>query len=115
MDVSVTVHATGTAFGVQNENAVIELVSHDVLIRCLPKDLPEFIVVDVTEMHVDDTLHVRDLKPIEGVEFLDDPDQSIVSCVRAGVEEAAAPVAEAEGAVAGEAAPEAVGAGTEKS
>jgi len=43
-------------------------------------------VVDVSDMHVDDTLHISDLKAIEGVEFLDDPDQPVVSCGRAVVE-----------------------------
>ncbi|MEZ5275587.1 MAG: 50S ribosomal protein L25 [Opitutaceae bacterium] len=93
MDVSVTVHTTGTAFGVKNEGGVIELVAHDVLIRCLPANLPEFVVVDVTDMHVDDTIHISDLKPIDGVEFLDDPTQPVVSCGKAVAEEVAVPVA----------------------
>jgi large subunit ribosomal protein L25 len=95
MDVNVTVHTTGTAEGVKNENGVVELVSHELLIRCLPRNLPEFITVDVTEMHVDDTLHISDLKPINGVEFLDDPDQPVVSCGRA-VEEVVEPEPEVE-------------------
>jgi large subunit ribosomal protein L25 len=47
-------------------------VSHlltELEISCLPKDLPEYIEVDVGRMQLDDMLHVRDLKLPEGVEI----------------------------------------------
>lgn len=87
MDVTVNVHAVGTAFGVLNEGGVMDLSSHEVRIRCLPKDLPEFIEVDVEDLHLNQTLHVRELAAIEGVEFLDDGDRPIVSCVHAAAAE----------------------------
>jgi large subunit ribosomal protein L25 len=101
MDVSVNVHAIGSAYGVRNEGGVTEIVSHELHIRCLPGNLPEYIEVDVTDMHVNETLHVSELAPIEGVEFLDDPDQPVITCVHAAVaEEEPEKVEEAEGAVA---------------
>lgn len=50
------------------------LVSHDLteaLIECLPKDLPEFIEVDISGMEIGDALHLSDLKVPEGVTLLD--------------------------------------------
>jgi large subunit ribosomal protein L25 len=50
------------------------LVSHDqteVEIECLPKDLPEFIEVDISGMEVGDTLHLSDLNVPEGVTLLE--------------------------------------------
>jgi large subunit ribosomal protein L25 len=94
MEVSVTVHAIGDAFGVRNEHGVLEVASHDVSVRCLPRNLPEFVDVDVTELHVNQTIHVRELQPIEGVIFTDDGDRPVVSCVLGIVEEEVVPTAE---------------------
>ena len=43
---------------------------NDVEIDCLPKDLPEFIPVDVSAMELNDTLHLSDLKLSAGVELV---------------------------------------------
>ncbi|MDD3181135.1 MAG: 50S ribosomal protein L25 [Opitutaceae bacterium] len=112
MVINVTVHLTGESTGVKNENGVLEIGSHQVRIRCLPKDLPPFIEVDVTELSVGKTIHLGDLKPITGVEFLGSKDQPVVSCVEPVAEvvveaAAAAPVA---GAVPAEGAAPAAGA-----
>lgn len=93
MSMSIHVHITGESVGVKNENGVIEMQLHEVNLRCLPKDLPEFIEVDVTELHAGEAVHIRDLKPIPGVTFTDDEDVVIVACtVPAAEEEEAAPV-----------------------
>ncbi len=47
-------------------------VSHqmvEVEVSCLPKDLPEFLEIDMAEMEVGDTLHLSDVKVPEGVQF----------------------------------------------
>jgi large subunit ribosomal protein L25 len=97
MELDVTVHMTGHSFGVLNEAGVLDAASHDLTIRCLPGNLPEFILVDVTNLHVGQTIHVRDLKPIEGVTFVDDGDLPVISCVMGIVEEEVVPEVEAEG------------------
>lgn len=96
MVVSVTVHAVGESFGVLNEAGVLDVSSHDITIRCLPRHLPEFIEIDVTDLHVGQTIHVRELQPIEGVTFTDDGDRPVVSCVMGTLEEEVAPEAEVE-------------------
>lgn len=49
------------------------VVSHllvDVEIGCLPKDLPEYIEVDMSQMDIGDSLHLSDIKPPEGVTMM---------------------------------------------
>jgi large subunit ribosomal protein L25 len=82
MEINVPVHMSGESTGVKNEAGVLEVASHTLRIRCLPKDLPAFIDVDVTELHVGQTIHISELKPVAGVVFLGDKTQPVVSCVQ---------------------------------
>lgn len=103
-EIRVPVHLTGESFGVKNQSGVLETNAHTLRIRVLPKDLPEAISVDVTELKVGETIKVGSLKPIAGVDFLDPKGQPVVSCVEPVaeiVQETAAPTAAAaEGAAA---------------
>ena len=55
--------------GVKTEGGAVQHIITEVEVTCLPGDLPEFIVVDVGEMHTDDILHLSDLKLPKGVEL----------------------------------------------
>lgn len=66
--------------GVKNEGGVIDHKLHELEIRCRPSNLPEHIEVIVRELAVGDAIHIEDLAAIEGVEFLGEPAQVIVSC-----------------------------------
>lgn len=90
MIINVAIHVTGEAFGVKTEGGILETASHRLRIRCLPKDLPDFIEVNVTEMKVGETIHVSELKSLAGVEFLDDKNQAVVICVEPPAEEVVA-------------------------
>jgi large subunit ribosomal protein L25 len=101
MIINVTLHVVGEAYGVKTEGGILETASHRLRVRCLPKDLPAFIEVNVAELKVGETIHVSELKPISGVEYLDDPNQAVVICVEPPAEEVAAVAATpAEGAAA---------------
>ena len=108
-EIRVAVRVSGESFGVKNQSGVLEMNTQQLRVRCFPKDLPEAITVDVTELKVGETIKISGLKPIEGVEFLDLKGQPIVSCVEPVAEivqevAAAAPVegaAPAAGAAAG--------------
>ena len=101
MIINVTIHVVGEAYGVKTEGGILETASHRLRIRCMPKDLPDFIEVNVTELKVGETIHVSELKPIPGVEYLDDKNQTVVLCVEPPAEEVAVVVAApVEGAVA---------------
>ena len=67
----------------------------EVEVRCLPKNLPEYIAVDVAELEVGQAIHLSDLQPSEGVELVAlalgaDHDMPVVSVAarRGGAEEA---------------------------
>ena len=104
MVIIVAIHVIGEAYGVKTEGGILETASHRLRIRCLPKDLPDFIEVNVAELKVGEAMHVSELKPIPGVEFLDDKNQTVVLCVEPPAEEAAptpaAAAAPADGAAA---------------
>jgi large subunit ribosomal protein L25 len=105
IEANVTVRTVGEAFGVKNENGILDLTSHQLRVRCFPRDLPEYIEVDVTELKVGQNLHVGQLKEIPGVEFRTSKGQSVVACT-----EAVAEVAASTPAAAAAAAPAAGGA-----
>ncbi|MFH1426688.1 MAG: 50S ribosomal protein L25 [Candidatus Kerfeldbacteria bacterium] len=57
-------------------------------VKCLPKDLPHHIVVDLTSLATfDDDIRVRDLPVLEGVEYLQAPDSTVVSVAEPRSEE----------------------------
>lgn len=83
---SVPIHYLGEdkAKGVKLEGGVLFRQYNEVEIICLPKDLPEYLEVDVTDLDMDEMLHLSDLRVPEGVEIVelaqeDAEDQVIVS------------------------------------
>jgi len=82
------------------------LISHamtDVEISCLPKDLPEFIAVDLAELKVGDIVHLSDLQLPAGVDVPElrlgkEHDSAVVTAYEMKVEVEAAPVAEGDAA-----------------
>jgi large subunit ribosomal protein L25 len=100
MVISVAIQVVGEAYGVKTEGGILETAAHRLRIRCFPKDLPAFIEVNVAELKVGEAIHVAELKPISGVEYLDDKNQTVVLCVEPPAEEVAAVVAPVAGAVA---------------
>jgi large subunit ribosomal protein L25 len=57
-----------TCVGVKSEGGAISITANDLEISCFPKDLPEFLTVDMAALHVGTTLHISDIKLPEGVE-----------------------------------------------
>ncbi len=80
---------------------MLEIATHQLRIRCLPKDLPDYISVDVTDLKVGETIKVGSLKPVAGVEFRDLPGQPVVSITEIEEEAAATPAAGAAAPAAG--------------
>lgn len=57
-----------TAVGLKHGGMVVHQINQ-VQIRCLPKNLPEYIEVDIKDLDVGDSLHISDLPELEGVEY----------------------------------------------
>ena len=89
--VTVQVHLTGEAKGVKAQGGVVEFVHRELMIECLPGDIPQFITVDVTELMVNDGIRVRDLPVNDKWKPVTEPEMLIVHVVEPKVE--AEPVA----------------------
>ena len=76
----VAVILKGTSKGVK-EGGLLEHVMHAIEIECLPKDIPESFVVDITNIGLNESLHVRDLAIPEGVKVLVNEDRTVVTVV----------------------------------
>jgi large subunit ribosomal protein L25 len=99
--IMVPVETTGEAAGVKNSGGVLEHVLFKLKVRALPKDLPEQVVIDVTALELNKTIHIGEIKAPEGVEILGDKNIPVVSVAvpRAEEEPAAAEGAAAAGDV----------------
>jgi len=99
----VRIDLTGVSPAVKDLNAVLVPGLHTLSVECLPADLPDHIVVDVSPLFKPgDGIHVRDITLSDKLRVLDDPDEMVVVATYAKIEEEA-PVA-VEGAVPVEAA-----------
>jgi large subunit ribosomal protein L25 len=63
------------------EGGVLEQVSHQLNIEALPTAIPDAIVVDVSGMEIAATMHLSEIAAPEGVEFLDDLEETIIATV----------------------------------
>ena len=61
------------------EGGVLHHNMRDVHVECLPAALPDHIEVDASALTIGSGIHMKDLGEREGVRFLDDPDQMVVS------------------------------------
>ena len=92
--VDIPVHVTGEAIGVKVEGGFVDLVSREVEVECLPGEIPEFISVDISGLHLHQSIKVEDLAPPPGVEIMSDPNTLIVLIEAPTKEEEAKPAAE---------------------
>jgi large subunit ribosomal protein L25 len=105
----VPLHLLGIPVGVR-EGGVLENPAHEIEVECDPDHLPEKIDVDVSELHANHSIHVRELKIGEKIKVLSSP-ELVVAVVKYMKEEVvAAPVAAAAAPAEGAAAAPAAGA-----
>ena len=79
IEVTVPLHLVGEPIGVKEKQGVLEQTIREIEIRCEPRDIPDSLDLDVSNLDVHDVLHVSDVKVAEGVEILTDPDQVIAT------------------------------------
>ena len=94
MHTTVPVVIFGEASGVKNLGGILEQLLRSIQVECLPKDLPESIVVDVSALEIGDAIHIKDLPLPAGVTALGNPETSVLHITAPTVEEVAAPAAE---------------------
>ncbi len=91
--VSVPVETTGEAAGVKNGGGTLEHILHKLKVRCLPKDLPEQITLDVTALEIGKSIHIADIVPPTGVQILGEKTRTVVAVAAPRAEEEVAAVA----------------------
>ncbi len=104
--VAVPIELVGTAYGVKTEGGLLDFVTREVHVECLPADIPKHIECDVTDLHIGQHVEAKDLQVPERVTLLDDPDRVIVSLSHSRLE--VAPAAEGEAAEGEAAEPEVI-------
>lgn len=107
MDVEVALRLEGEAAGTK-EGGVLQQPLYELQVRAKPRDIPEEITADVSNLGIGDTLAVSDLPASDKYEFLDDPETTVVVVLAPETEE------ETDGDVDFSAEPELVGADEEK-
>ncbi len=105
--VEIPVRLTGSAKGIK-DGGILQQSIHRIRIHCEPDSVPEHVVVDVAELSIGDSVHVKDLK-LEGVKILDNLDSAIVTVVPPPTIKEETPEAAAAAAAEAPAEPEVIG------
>jgi len=92
--VYVPVETTGEAAGVKTGGGTLEHVMHKLKVRCLPKDLPEQITIDVTALEIGKSVHIGEVVAPPGVEIMGEKSRAVVAVAAPRAEEEVAAVAE---------------------
>lgn len=111
--VSVPVRLEGTAKAVVSNGGLVDAAVDSIELRCTPANMPNEIVIDITDMTVDTVIHLADVKLPAGTAATGDPDMLIVTVLTLRQDTPSA--AAAEGGEAGAAPAEAAAAGEESS
>jgi large subunit ribosomal protein L25 len=77
---AVTVELVGESVGAK-EGGVLQQVAREITVEALPMEVPDRIEADVSGLAIGDSLRLADLPTIEGVRFVDDPDETVIATV----------------------------------
>jgi large subunit ribosomal protein L25 len=75
---NVPVEIVGTPIGVK-QGGILEIIEREIEVECLPSDLPEKITIDVTNLAIGQSIHVKDIAAPKGVTILSTPDTVVVA------------------------------------
>lgn len=109
IQVSIPVYCSGEAKGVKQQGGLLEVVAREVQIECLPDEIPESFVIDVTELMMGQSKRASELPMSGSMKLMSQPEAVLAHVVALRAEAEAAPAAEgAEGAAAAPAEPEVI-------
>jgi large subunit ribosomal protein L25 len=86
--VKVGIEVVGSAKGVKTEGGILDFVTREVEIECLPGNIPEHLPIDVSELSIGDALRISQIPSIEGVTVVDDPEKVLVHVTHPTAEKA---------------------------
>jgi len=106
--INIPLHFKGEAVapGVKTQGGIVSHMRSEVEVSCLPRDLPEFIEVDISGLSLNESIHLSQLKVPETVQLLDlaKGDAAVVAIHSPRAEEPEPVAAAAEGAAPADAA-----------
>ena len=108
--VKVEIDVVGIAAGVKNDGGILDFVTREVEVECLPTQIPDKLSLDVSALLIGQHLEAKDLTLPDGVVLIEEPNRVIVSVSVAKAEEEA-PAAEGALAEGAPAEPEVIGRG----
>lgn len=93
--VKVPIVTTGMAKGVEL-GGVLQIIRREIEVLCLPFEVPESFEIDVADLDIGDSIHVKDISPEGEVEFLEDGHFTVVTLLVPKIEEEEEPIEEEE-------------------
>ncbi len=94
MHTTVPVIGFGEPAGVKSSGALLEQIIRSLDVECLPKDLPDSIVVDISALNIGDTIHVNQIALPAGVVARNAAEAVVFHCAAPTVEVETTPAAE---------------------
>ena len=85
--VTVAIELEGVPEGVKNQDGVMDFISREVGVECLPGAIPQSLTLDVSELEIGDHLALGDLELPEGVVLTEEPEKTVVAVAAPRVEE----------------------------
>lgn len=83
--VMVQVELEGEPVGVKTEGGVLDFITREVEVECLPANIPGHLSIDISDLHTGQHLEAKDITIPEGIVLTDDPNRVIVSLSTAKV------------------------------
>jgi len=90
IQVTVPLHFQGKAEGVTAGGA-LQTFMRELLVECLPGNIPEFVEVDVTPLKVHESFHIADIKLPDGVQVVSEANEAVVTVLAPAAAAVAAP------------------------
>ena len=81
IEVQIPVNLNGIPVGVRESEGVLEQIVHELPVKCVPAKIPETVEIDVTELGMNEAIHVSDVDLGADVEILLDPQRTICTVV----------------------------------
>lgn len=92
IELTVPLVLIGSAVGVR-VGGILEHPSRELKIKCLPKNIPEKLEVDVSSLEIGDSIHLKDLQ-FENITFMENLDKLVAHVIAPRIVEEAVPVEE---------------------
>lgn len=81
LETKVPLELVGESPGVKNMGGILEFHQSEIVVRCRPSQLPKGLQLDVGGLELGESLQIKDLPAIDGIEYLADPENNLVTCV----------------------------------